>query len=107
MELLNIMDQISIEMDNRKYSIGRFLNLYKAFVTIDHDILLKKLEMYGIRGIALNWFCSYLSCRTQFVSLADAISNPSHIKCGVQQGSVLGPLLFIIYINDIITHLPY
>ena len=96
MALLNIMDEISVEMDYRKYSIGIFLDLSKAFDTVDHNILLKKREIYGIRGTALKWFSSYLSCRTQFVSIGDAISNPLHIKCGVQQVSVLGPLLFII-----------
>ena len=101
MALLNIMDEISVEMNNRNYSIGIFLDLSKAFDTVDHNILLKKLEIYGIRGTALKWFSSYLSCRTQFVSIGDAISNPSNIKCDVPQGSVLEPLLFIIYINDI------
>ena len=64
MSLLNIVDQISVKMDNRnnrKYSIGIFLDLLKAFITIDHNILLKKLEIYGIRGTALKWFSSYLS----------------------------------------------
>ena len=95
------MDELSVEMDNRIYSICIFLDLSKAFDTIDHNILLKKLEIYGITGTALKWFSSYLSCRTQFVSIGDAISKPSYIKCGAPQGSVLGPLLFIIYINDI------
>ena len=101
MALLNIMNEISVEIDNRKYSIGIFLDVSKAFDTIDHNIVLKKLEIYNIRGTALKWFSSYLSCRTQFVSIGDGFLNPSHIKCSVRQGAVLGPLLFIIYINDI------
>ena len=64
MALLNIMDEILVEMDNIKYFIGIFLDLSKAFDTIDHNILLKKLEIYGIRGTSLKWFSSYLSCRT-------------------------------------------
>ena len=75
MALLNIMGEISVEMDNRKYSIGICLDLSKAFDTVDHNILLKKLEIYGIRGTALKRFSSYLSCRTQFVSIGDVISN--------------------------------
>ena len=92
MALFNIMDQILVEMDNRKYSIDIFLDLSKAFDTIDHKILLKKLKMYGIRGTALKWFSSFLSRVTQFVSLGYVISNLSHIKCGVTQSSVLEPL---------------
>ena len=105
MTLLNIIDQISTEMDNRRYSVGIFLDLSKAFDTIDHNILLTKLEIYDIGGVALQWFASYLSDRTQLVSIAQSNSSTSLIKCGVPQGSVLGPLLFIIYIKDIISQL--
>jgi hypothetical protein len=102
MALLNVIDQISEEMDNKKYSIGIFLDLSKAFDTIDHSILLKKLEIYGIRGVALKWFSNYLLNRSQCVAINDVISLPNDIKCGVPQGSILGPVLFILYINDIV-----
>ena len=88
-------------MDNKQFSVGVFVDLSKAFDTLNHKILLHKLEHYGIRGIALKWFESYLCYRMQFVEFNGAKSIHLKIKCGVPQGSILGPLLFLIYINDI------
>lgn len=87
-------------VEDRLFSVGIFLDLSKAFDTVNHDIIIKKLEHCGIRGIVKNWFVSYLSNRKQFVSILAVLNQTNSIPCGVPQGSVLGPLLFLLYIND-------
>ena len=94
------MHKFTKALDNGELVLGIFLDFSKAFDTAYHAILLQKLNHYGIRGCALKWLESYLSNRTQYASYNDPISKLATIKGGVPHGSILGPLLFLIYTND-------
>lgn len=99
--LADALDKLNKAIANRQTSIGIFLDLSKAFDTVDHSILLTKLSHYGMRGLSLNWFKSYLTNRKQYTHFKSAESDLATVRCGVPQGTILGPLLFVIYVNDI------
>ena len=99
--LVHLTDYVKQEQDKGHYIGMVLLDLQKAFDTVDHRILLKKLEALGLQKSAIDWFQSYLHERQQSVEIGGTISKPATITCGVPQGSILGPLLFLIYVNDV------
>ena len=99
--LIHVVNYIANSLNNGKYCIGLFLDLKKAFDVCDHSILLKKLKKFGVKNEAYNWFRSYLTNRVQKVDIAGQISSPKVINISVLQGTTLGPILFLCYINNI------
>jgi hypothetical protein len=99
--ILKITDKIQRAIDEHDYSLGIFLDFSDAFDTVNHEILIEKLNYYGIRGLPSKWFTSYLSDRQQIVKINNISYDPSTISCGVPQGSVLGPILIELYFRQV------
>ena len=106
-----LVDNLIKSLENGEYVLGVFLDFSKAFDTVDHSILLSKMYHYDIRGVAFKWFQSYLADRQQYITYNGVQSSKKLIKCGVPQGSILGTILFLLYINDLVkvcsTTLPF
>ena len=101
MAIIKLLENIIESIDSGNYAVAEFFDFLKALNTVNHDILLQKMNHYGIRGIGNKWIKSYLTDRTQYCTFGGSKSEVTNISCGVPQGSILGPLLFLLYINDL------
>ena len=100
--IVRLVDKIFDSFEKEQFTLGVFIDLPKAFDTVDHSILLKKLKLFGVTDKNLLWFQSYLSNRKQYIEIGEnSKADPKYVTCGVPQGSILGPLLFLVYVNGL------
>ena len=100
--ILSLTEELYKSFNEKKHNISIFIDLKKAFDTVNHSILLEKLYRYGIRGLPSNWFRSYLADRSHRVKIGSSFSNYEIVNIGIPQGSILGPVLFLLYVNDLV-----